>query len=816
MTATAAPIHIPEQHQAAVQAGAECWRCPLLGSGRGPVPSTIPPSAELFVCAEAPGSTEVATGAPLVGASGREIRTALQNAGVDTSRVGLVNAMACQPPGTDLKSYLRQCKKQGLPSPLDCCAPRLRAETANAKFVILMGGAALQAFGVKHSVLQIRGTPLVTQQGTPGLAIPHAAFVLRDEGRVLRPLFHADVAKAVRLSRGGNTWTDPRYFIPRSAAEIENFLTQEQPYWAVDTETDGIDPWTCRLRRIGIGTGRECLIYSPLSVRGEYLIDADNRQAQERAIAAFFSRAQRLVFHNFYQFDSIVLWHHGMPVPDQIVSDTLIGHCVGLTSELPHRLDFLGSVYTDARYWKQDVKFSSVASDDVLDRYLSYDVAVTWLSAPYVGANITSAQQQGIYDLDSHMAVVGRSMAALGIRIDRAAQFKFAAEYQEKATRLRAEFVERAGRDVNPASPVQVRKLLYEDLGLPMLDEHFTDGGDPSTDENTLLDLLGLGLDERGSKIIHALIGYREAEKVLGTSTGHVENGQIVGGPPLHLDGRLRTSWRPGRVTGRWSSGDPVNMQNVQKKLRAMFQPAAGNTFVAADYSALELRIMALLSNDAPMIEAFKAFDAGIGPDVHTLNGCMIFNCTKEQITEEIRVFCKRTIFGAAYGAAAPKIYQTLSLMRDDNLKPLFPRITLSEVERVLGMWWQLHPSIAAWQKKLIYSRRSNGFLASPWHGRKRFFIGGEKAQEEVNFPIQSGAADLQNTAVKKFVEAFPFDYVNHRGVVAQVHDQLVVECRKSEAEDVKRLLESCMTVTIGGMPFPAKGKVGDDWKVVS
>ncbi len=722
----------------------------------------------------------------------------------------------CQPEG-DLKNYLRAVKKEGHPSPIDCCAPRVQREMQQAKFAILMGGASLQAVGISGSILQLRGTPVQIPDGGPlAVPIPHAAFVMRDEGATLRPIFHADVKKAIRLSRGGNTWVEPQFFVARSAVEIDNFLSVARPFLAVDTETDGIDPWTCGLRRIGIGTAQEVLIYAPLSVRGHQLLDADTIQACTRAFAAFFQQQRSLVFHNYWGFDSIVLNQHRMPVRDENVFDSFVAHSVGVTSELPHRLDFLGSMYTDAPFWKNDVKHSNVHDDRVLDKYLSFDVAITHAATPYVSQNLQATQQEHVYRTDTEMWRAGRSMAALGIRIDRDLQFKFASEYQEKADRLTREFVETAGRAVNPNSVPQVKKLLYEDLGLPILEEHTTGTGEASTDEQTLLDLLGLGVDKRAEKIIHALIGVREAEKVLGTSTGRIENGVLVGGPPLHADGRLRTTWRPGKVTGRWGSSQPVNMMNVQKKLRAMYRPAPGNKFVAADMSAVELRVLALLSGDQPMIEAFAAFDAGTGPDVHTINACSIFRCTKEQVTDEIRTFCKRVIFGAAYGAQAPKIYQTLSLMRDDNLKPLFAHITLPEVERVLNTWWGQHPAISEWQKKLIHSRRSCGYIASPWHKRRRYFIGGENQQEEVNYPIQGGAADLQNSAVGALMPAFPFDYVNHRGLVLQVHDQLVVECHESEVERVKQIVEWCMTKKIDGMLFPAIAKVGDDWKSVS
>ena len=817
------------QHAVAIRGGALCWRCPLYGCRQGPVPSTIPDGATFAVVAEAPGLTEVQEGATLIGASGREVRGALAKAGMNPNAVAYVNALQCRPENGDLKRYLQQIKprlKSGeLISPIEACRPRLRRELSGIKFAVLMGSASLAGVGLHDAkVMKYRGTPVQIPDGPTAIPTPHAAYVLRDDGARFRPVFAADVAKAVRIAHYGSTWRDPWYFVPKTTAEVENFLSSRNGFQAVDCETDGKDSWTCNIRRVGIGTSKEVMIYSPLSVHGQWMLPAHEIEAQTRAISAYFNRSPSLGFHNFYGFDSVVLHRHKMPVPDASVFCTLIGHRIGVTSELPHRLDFLGSIYTDAPYWKDDVKHSNVRDDETLNKYLSYDVAVTHDSAPFVHQNLVQFQQQHIYGTDVEMSQVGRSMSALGIWINPRKRYEFAAEYQKKENELIAEFnrvaSEARGRttNLNPGSYPQVRTLLYEDLKLPLLEEHVTDAGEPSTDENTLIDLLGLGIaDKRAERVIHAIIGYREADKILGTYTGRInDRGEIEGGPPVHADGRLRTGWNPGKVTGRWGSSDPVNLTNVPKKLREMYQPRAGYVYVGADMSALELRILALLSNDEPMLAAFKAFDAGTGLDVHTLNACDAFGCTKEQVTDDVRTFTKRTIFGRAYGAQAAKIYQTLSLMRDDDLKPIFPTITLQEVERFLLRWDKAHPAVGEWQKKIIYGRRSTGYVASPWHKRKRFFIGGENFQEEVNFPIQSGAADLQNGSVSALVRQYPFDFARGCGLVLQVHDQLVIECPEGEAERVKVILEGVMTRRIDGLLFPAAGKIGTDWKKVS
>lgn len=822
MSAAALAVVAP-QHASAAAAGADCAACPLHNRHAGPVPPTLPPGdtpIPFLVVAEAPGPAEVDAGASLVGPAGREVRAALGAAGLEPSAASYTNAILCRPP-VDLDDFLRECRKAGQPSPVECCRPRLQREIGRARFVLYTGGAAVKAAGVGDSVMRLRGTPLrgAGPAPTPGLATLHPSFVMRDSGRVMRGVFRFDVAKAVRLARGGSTWRDPEYRVVTTDAELAAglaWVTEGAHAFAVDTETDERDPWTCGLRRIGIGTPARALIWAPLSTTGVYTAEADWLACRAR-LAAFFAQPHGWYFHNFYGFDAIVLAQHVMAVNEANLFDSLVGHHIGATSELPHGLDFLGSIFTDAPHWKSDFKHSGAKTDAQLDRYLSYDVAVTAAAGPRVQAAIEACDQAAIYGVDAGLSRIARSMSALGVRIDGEKRRAFADEYQGKAERLLAEFTEAAGRDVNPASVPQVRRLIYEDLGLPILGDFVTDAGEPSTAEPALLSLLEMGVDGRAQRVIQTLLGWREADKLLSTYLGRVVDGRLEGGPPTHADGRIRTTWKVyGTTSGRWSSGDPMNLQNVPKKLRAMFVPSPGNVFVAADYSALELRILALLAADPILIEAFRAFDAKTGPDIHVVNTCTIFKTTPDKVTDEARTFAKRFVYGLSYGAGPPKIFQTMSLLRDDQLRPVFGDITLADVEHVYKTWWVAHPEIVAWRKKLLAGWRQHGFIATPWHGRKRYFIGGENHEEMYNHPIQGAAADLQNNAVLTLATRYPFAYAQNRGLALQVHDQLVVECAESEAETVKAAVQESMQQVIGPMRFPAEAKVGRTWKDVS
>ncbi len=340
------------QHAVAVAAGANCAACPLHGCHRGPVPPTLPPGRIPFlVVGEAPGGGDVDQGVTMTGPVGREVRQALSAAGADPTGVGFTNAILCQPENNDLERLLRECRRRKVPTPVDCCAPRLEAELARADYKLYVGGGALRAAHAGKSIIDMRGTPI----GDDALATLHPAFVLRDSGRVMRGVFHYDVAKAVRLARGGGKWEAPEPTVVTTPQHLRELLSRLSGAVAVDTETDGIDPWTCRVRRVGISDGVLHIIFAPLSVDGHWLMSDQARTRSWETLAEFFSEPLAWRFHNFWGFDSVVLTQHGVTVNELNLFDSLVGHHVGPTSEYPHKLAFLGSIYTDVPAWKNKV-----------------------------------------------------------------------------------------------------------------------------------------------------------------------------------------------------------------------------------------------------------------------------------------------------------------------------------------------------------------------------------------------------------------------------------------------------------------------------
>ena len=393
-------------------------------------------------------------------------------------------------------------------------------------------------------------------------------------------------------------------------------------------------------------------------------------------IADYFRRAPRLDVHNGIAFDSVVLHRHGMPLPDENTFDEHVGHQIGLTSELPHKLDFLGSMYTDAPFWKNTFKHSTVKDDGVLDKYLSFDIAVTHTSAGFVERNLIVLESSPrLHDRRASCTGSAARWPRSAIYIDPIKRRAFAEEYQEKSDRLARRV--RPGRRARHQPGLRTRRSGSSCTKTSGCRSSKSTSRTPTSRAPTRTrcsTFSEMGVDKRAQNVIHALFGFREAEKILGTNTGHVENGVLVGGPPVHIDGRLRTSWRPGKIdraVGLVGPREPA--PTSPRSCGRCSSPHAGNVFVAADMQAVELRAIAILARDTPLIAAFAAFDAKTGPDVHIMNACGLFNCRPEQVTDEIRNFIKRFVYALSYGAEPPKIYQTLSLLRTDDLRPMFP-----------------------------------------------------------------------------------------------------------------------------------------------
>lgn len=307
-----------------------------------------------------------------------------------------------------------------------------------------------------------------------------------------------------------------------------------------------------------------------------------------------------------------------------------------------------------------------------------------------------------------------------------------------------------------------------------------------------------------------------------------IDRAQVRG---LRLDHRsvLHPFWKTTGTLGlRWSGSKP-NPQNILQPieerlpsgkrkqihggLRDMYVPhTRGGWIVEADEKQLELRLIAALANDKPLIETFAKFDAGKGPDPHTVNAqdlfgvhgpsCSCGSVNDRAVTKRERTLAKNFVYNVNYGGDASSIHPVLSVDTP---------IELSVVEILIERWFAKHPAIRKWQKRMEHLAKQNGYVEEPISGRRRHFWSVPKVTEVYNFPVQTLAGWVLNEAIKKVAAELDWKW---SGIMFQVHDALVLDGPDPYA--LAKILVDKMTVELklgeSTMLFPVDLKVGRRW----
>ena len=399
-----------------------------------------------------------------------------------------------------------------------------------------------------------------------------------------------------------------------------------------------------------------------------------------------------------------------------------------------------------------------------------------------------------MYELDMPLAKVLSELERTGFAADVRALRSLEGELEKNITFLEEALADMAGEKINLNSPKQVAWLLFERLNLPPIKKTATGF---STDISVLEELAAM--PEPLCDVPKKLMEHREESKIL--------NGFVQ--PFLKLsssgDGRIHSTFdHLATGTGRLASRDP-NVQNMPvfgewaSKFRNCFVPADGNIFVSADYSQIELRVLAHLSGEERLINAFTE-----GRDVHMETASWVFGLPPEDITAEQRRFAKVVNFGLIYGMSAHGLAQRLGISRPQ---------AVGMVER----YFSVLPRVKEYITGSVSEAKSKGYTVSLF-GRRRSLsevstIEGRGHNSidrvAVNTPIQSTASDIAKIALIRFSKALKDEFTG-ADVILQIHDSIVCECRESEADIVeKRLVEVMQGVDVLSVPVKAEAKRG-------
>ena len=396
------------------------------------------------------------------------------------------------------------------------------------------------------------------------------------------------------------------------------------------------------------------------------------------------------------------------------------------------------------------------------------------------------------HEVELPLCPVLARMERAGVLVDRKALADFGIMLNERITQVQAHIYEEAGEEFNILSPKQLGHILFDKLGLPPVKKTKTGY---STNAEVLEKLRGQ------APIVDAVLEYRQYTKL---SSTYVEGLTKVIAP----DGRIHTSFQNTvTATGRLSSTEP-NLQNIPVRtelgaeLRKMFVPGPGNVLVDADYSQIELRLLAHIAGDEHMIAAFRS-----GEDIHTITAGQVFGVPPELVTRQMRSAAKAVNFGIVYGIS------DFSLSQDIG-------VTRKEAREYMERYFEKYAGVRAYMTDVVERAKKDGFV-STLMGRRRwlpelkssnFNMRSFGERVALNMPIQGTAADIIKLAMIRVDRRLREEGLEAR-LVLQVHDELIVECPEAEAETVKNLLtEEMEGVAALAVPLTADAHAGKSW----
>jgi len=583
------------------------------------------------------------------------------------------------------------------------------------------------------------------------------------------------------------------------------------PLVALDTETSSIEPHDADLIGLSFATAPDRAWYLPFGHRprsGELAAPAPVQNlppltdpACRELVDLLSDSGVKKAGHNI-KYDWQVLRRAGVELRG-VAYDSMLASFVLDPGRRSHGLDTLSLDHLGRpmlRYGqvsgrgKNEIPFAEVAVAGAAAYCAADSAAVLALQACLAPQLAAAALQPLLDEIELPLVEVLVDMEWHGIAIDPAVFARLSRELASDLTRLEQEIAKAAGTPFNVNSPRQLSAILFERLGLPVLKRTKTG---PSTDADVLEQLAGLG-----HEVPKLLMEYRELEKLRSTYV------DTLPGRVHPLTGRIHTSFNQvGAATGRLSSSEP-NLQNIPvrtargEEIRRGFVPAPGWKFVVADYSQIELRLMAHLSGDPGFIAAFRA-----GGDIHRETAAIIFGVPVEQVTPEMRTRAKTINFATIYGQGPFALSRQLGIGQE-------------EARAFIAAYFQRFAGVRAFLDRQVALARERGYVETLF-GRRRYVpevrdrnfntraFGERQAQ---NAPLQGSAADLIKIAMIRIHRGLKESGAAAR-LLLQVHDELVLEAPAAETAAVtslvKRHMEGAAALTV---PLVVETGVGDSW----
>lgn len=598
------------------------------------------------------------------------------------------------------------------------------------------------------------------------------------QGAFQGSLFAASTMEEIILPDGLKTIhdTEHHYHLVEGESSIRDLYTllQQKDEFCFDTETTGIDALEAEIVGLSISYQAHEAYYIPFPP------DRGSAQKLLEILRPVFENTQIGKIGQNLKYDIQILGNYQIEVRGPLF-DTMLAHYL-LEADSRHNLELLANTYLSYKMVPIEELIGTKGSaqrsmrevdPEIVKEYAGEDADITWQIKEILNKELIEKDLKKLFeDIEMPLVPVLAAMEREGIRMDPGSLHQFSDELKEDIIRLEEEIIKMAGIQFNVGSPKQLGEVLFHHMKIDPTAKQ-TKNKQYSTSEEVLTRLSGK------HPIIAKILEYRGLRKLLNTYV------DTLPGLVNPRTGKIHTSFNQAvAATGRLSSINP-NLQNIPirgergREIRKNFVPSdSNNIFLSADYSQVELRLIAHMSGDENMIAAFNRNE-----DIHTATAALINNVAPEQVSREMRGQAKTANFGIIYGISSFGLAQRLNISR-------------TEAKSLIDGYFRSYPKVKEYMDSSIEQARSLGYVQTLF-GRRRYLsdilsenpiVRGNAERNAINAPVQGSAADVIKIAMIRIQEALRKNHFKTK-MILQVHDELNFDAYLPELNEVRELI---------------------------
>ena len=598
---------------------------------------------------------------------------------------------------------------------------------------------------------------------------------------------------------------ESNYHTIRTKNELDELIEvmKKAPYISFDTETTSLDYMNAELVGVSIALKPNEAFYIPINHNYEGVEKQLEEHFVLEALKPFLESDEIPKIGHNLKYDRHILQNLGIDLKGKLL-DTMLFSYVNNSTITRHNLDAVSKRYLNinptsyedvAGKGAKQIPFSEV-SIEVASEYASEDADISLKLYEHIEPLVQKETKLAkLYsEIEGPLIYTLGDIERNGVLIDSEKLNQQSKELEAKILELEQKVQKSAGEDFNLGSPKQLQEILYEKLGLPVIKK--TPKGQPSTAESVLQEL------SMDFPIVQDILSYRAISKLKSTYTDKLP--KMVNSNT----GRVHTSYHQAvTATGRLSSSDP-NLQNIPirseegRRIREAFIAPDGYKILAADYSQIELRIMAHLSRDQGLMDAFAK-----GQDIHQATAAEIFSTNIDEVTANQRRSAKAINFGLIYGMSAFGLSKQL-------------QITRAEAQNYIEQYFDRYPQVKHYMDETKQSAKKMGYVETVF-GRRLYLADIESSNYQrrqyaersaINAPMQGTAADLIKMAMILLHQKIREESFEAK-IIMQVHDELVIEVNENQSDELSEITTSVMSeISKLDVDLKVDADIGNNW----